>query len=283
MSRAEQVSSNLSDSDMEHAERLPNSPMPSVREGLEHLGDENHDVAVENHSEPGLIWMSDLRWRQQRLSVRDCGCMTLLALLSTVALLLVAVSIMLLGSGGDPSESLPLEVSTLGYFEAPLPGLDARGLCNATTTQYADGTDATQSVRRQMREVNGRRPLLPASPLDTRVGVASPPLPPRLGRRHLQRHRRRLSSESEWARAHARVRPIVANMSLEEKTTLVRGVGWTNYALHDGFYIGSTRALPRLRVPSLNMQDGPQGFRTNDPRIVGSVTAWPCQLAIGAT
>ena len=41
--------------------------------------------------------------------------------------------------------------------------------------------------------------------------------------------------------------------------------------------------MARLGIPSLNMQDGPQGFRTIDDRIIGKVTAWPSQLALGAT
>ena len=32
-----------------------------------------------------------------------------------------------------------------------------------------------------------------------------------------------------------------------------------------------------------NMQDGPQGFRTFDKRTVGTVTSWPCLLALSAT
>ena len=40
-----------------------------------------------------------------------------------------------------------------------------------------------------------------------------------------------------------------------------------------GFYVGSIPAVRRLGLPSINMQDGPQGFRTNDARMVGQVTS----------
>jgi beta-glucosidase len=51
----------------------------------------------------------------------------------------------------------------------------------------------------------------------------------------------------------------------------------------DGYYIGNEPAVPRLNIPSLNMQDAAQGFRTTDIRQIGQVTAWPCSLAVAGT
>lgn len=83
--------------------------------------------------------------------------------------------------------------------------------------------------------------------------------------------------------AHARAWELTRRMTLAEKMRMVVGVGWRQYAAQPGFYVGNIPAIPRLGVPSINMQDGPQGFRTLDARLVGTVTAWPCMLAVGAT
>lgn len=83
--------------------------------------------------------------------------------------------------------------------------------------------------------------------------------------------------------AHARAWELTRRMTLAEKMRMVVGVGWRQYAAQPGFYVGNIPAIPHLGVPSINMQDGPQGFRTLDARLVGTVTAWPCMLAVGAT
>eukprot|EP01036_Dinobryon_divergens_P042708 gene42708-56773_t len=51
-----------------------------------------------------------------------------------------------------------------------------------------------------------------------------------------------------------------------------------------GIYTGNVNAIHRLGIPSLNMEDGPQGFRTSKytgPQ--GTTTAWPCSLAVAST
>ena len=83
--------------------------------------------------------------------------------------------------------------------------------------------------------------------------------------------------------ARASAWELTRRMTLSEKMRMVVGVGWRQYAAQPGFYVGNIPAIPRLGVPSINMQDGPQGFRTLDARLVGTVTAWPCMLAVGAT
>ena len=103
-----------------------------------------------------------------------------------------------------------------------------------------------------------------------------------------------------------------------EKQRLVQGVGWKEYSLQRGFYVGSMPGVSRLGVGDIRMQDagqarrprvhagphtlcltlregrrinpagswrpGPQGFRNNaDERQKAQVTAWPSSLAVAAT
>jgi len=83
---------------------------------------------------------------------------------------------------------------------------------------------------------------------------------------------------SSWARK------LVAQLTPEERWGLTNGAGYhrgsTSQA--DGFYVGNLLAVPRLGIPSIQMQDAAQGFRTTDARMIGQVTAWPCGLAIAA-
>ena len=48
------------------------------------------------------------------------------------------------------------------------------------------------------------------------------------------------------------------------------GVGWTKGTLDKWWYVGNTPAIPRLNIPSLNMQDSAGGFRTYWPELVGT-------------
>lgn len=83
---------------------------------------------------------------------------------------------------------------------------------------------------------------------------------------------------ASWARK------LVAQLTTEERFGLTNGAGYhrgsTSQA--DGFYVGNLLAVPRLGIPSIQMQDAAQGFRTTDSRMIGQVTAWPCGLAIAA-
>lgn len=82
-----------------------------------------------------------------------------------------------------------------------------------------------------------------------------------------------------WAEAAERARRAVAGMTLEEKLGVVGGTGARKY-------VGETTAVPRLGVPALHLQDGPQGVRTDYPKgeeRPGTSTAWPCALAVAAT
>jgi len=73
-----------------------------------------------------------------------------------------------------------------------------------------------------------------------------------------------------------------------EKYSLLRGVGWDHPAnkwfdVRKYWYVGNTVAIPRLNLPSLNMQDAASGFRTMFPEVVDTVTVFPCLLALAAT
>ncbi|KAH8075162.1 scopolin beta-glucosidase [Aureococcus anophagefferens] len=72
------------------------------------------------------------------------------------------------------------------------------------------------------------------------------------------------------------VAALVAAMTREEKHGLLNGHGWQGWDLLPGYYVGNTRAVPRLGIPALKMQDAGQGFRTTDAAMIGTVTSWPC-------
>jgi len=72
-------------------------------------------------------------------------------------------------------------------------------------------------------------------------------------------------------------------LNADEKEQLLRGFGWKTWTSLPGHYIGNTLAVPRLGVPSINMQDAGSGFRTVSPSIVETVTQWPSLLAVSAS
>ena len=156
----------------------------------------------------------------------------------------------------------------------PLPGLDADGACKVVVDEAAEAgadTDGTQGI-------STRRVLQPIATSDEPsggpAGAANVPVVMQAATRPL---------DARWRAAITTAQTLVRAMTHAEKVSLVRGFGWTNYKAAPGAYVGQTPPLPRLGIPSLNMQDGPQGFRTIDARLVGTVTAWPSQLALGAT
>ena len=79
------------------------------------------------------------------------------------------------------------------------------------------------------------------------------------------------------------VAALVAAMTREEKHGLLNGHGWQGWDLLPGYYVGNTRAVPRLGIPALKMQDAGQGFRTTDAAMIGTVTSWPCALALASS
>lgn len=56
-----------------------------------------------------------------------------------------------------------------------------------------------------------------------------------------------------------RAKSIVAQMTSAEKASLLNGIHTAAYGdSHNGYYVGNTPAIPRLKVPSINMQDASQ-------------------------
>lgn len=76
-----------------------------------------------------------------------------------------------------------------------------------------------------------------------------------------------------WQAAYAKARDIVSEMTVLEKVNLTTGIGWGS-----GPCIGNTGGVPRLDIPPLCLQDGPNGVRFTD-----FVTSFPSGLATGAT
>jgi len=76
---------------------------------------------------------------------------------------------------------------------------------------------------------------------------------------------------------------LAGQMTPEEKHRLLRGLGWNgNFRQMAGWYVGNLLAVPRLGIPSVQMQDAMQGFRVVTEEQIGQVTAWPCALAVAA-
>ncbi len=75
-----------------------------------------------------------------------------------------------------------------------------------------------------------------------------------------------------------RARALMNQMTAEEKKGMLYGYGCQS---KEWPYVGNVAAIPRLNIPSLKYNDGPQGFR--DDAIPGSTTAWPSGLTAAAS
>eukprot|EP00733_Pompholyxophrys_punicea_P001454 Pompholyxophrys_punicea_v1_NODE_731_length_1386_cov_6.960180.p2 type:complete len:122 gc:universal NODE_731_length_1386_cov_6.960180:438-73(-) len=76
---------------------------------------------------------------------------------------------------------------------------------------------------------------------------------------------------------------LLEQMTIEEKYSILKGIGWPAFDPALGYYVGNIPPISRLGIPSLNMHDGPQGFRTYERPQIDQVTSWPCSLAVAAT
>ena len=68
-----------------------------------------------------------------------------------------------------------------------------------------------------------------------------------------------------------RAQQLLAKMSLDDKLNMVHGI--------PGPYVGNTPANPTLGIPSINLEDGPQGVADG----VRNVTCWPSALTVVAS
>ncbi|CAE8712230.1 unnamed protein product, partial [Polarella glacialis] len=91
-----------------------------------------------------------------------------------------------------------------------------------------------------------------------------------------------VSQPAEW-----RTQQLVSNMTLDEKLLLLHGnpsqAGECCQCNSSQIcaYTGNVAAVPRLGIPPITMNDGPQGFR--DFQQPGTSTAWPSGLAMAAS
>jgi beta-glucosidase len=76
-----------------------------------------------------------------------------------------------------------------------------------------------------------------------------------------------------WQKAYDKARKLVQKMSIPERVNITTGTGWGS-----GPCVGNTGSVPRLGIPGLCLQDGPQGVRFTD-----FVTNFPSGLAAGST
>jgi len=75
-----------------------------------------------------------------------------------------------------------------------------------------------------------------------------------------------------WAQTpRQKAQQLVAQMTQTEKLAMVHGYG--------GPYVGNVPANTRLKIPSINLEDGPQGVADG----LTKVTCWPSSLAIAAS
>ena len=89
----------------------------------------------------------------------------------------------------------------------------------------------------------------------------------------------------------ARASALVNRMNVTERTMLLSGIWGLGWGPPSHPYVGNTQAIPRLGVPWLSLQDGPQGYRDGryghypgPPGLpVGTATQWPSGLTVGAT
>jgi beta-glucosidase len=76
----------------------------------------------------------------------------------------------------------------------------------------------------------------------------------------------------------ARAVKLVGQMTLREKMGFIQGNQSLDSGPH-GSYVGVVPGVPRLGIPDLRMNDGPEGFRGQH----GTSTQWPSGLTVAHT
>lgn len=80
-------------------------------------------------------------------------------------------------------------------------------------------------------------------------------------------------SDKLWEDSYKKAAAMVKQMTLPEKVNVTTGTGWSM-----DMCVGNNGAVPRLKFPSLCLQDGPLGIRFAD-----NITAFPAGITTGAT
>lgn len=82
-----------------------------------------------------------------------------------------------------------------------------------------------------------------------------------------------------------RARRLVARMTVAEKLSMLHGPAGGSAQCSVSprcAYVGNVAPIERLGIPPINMNDGPQGFRTADAQ-KGTSTAWPAGITLAAS
>jgi len=82
-----------------------------------------------------------------------------------------------------------------------------------------------------------------------------------------------------WDEAYAKAKRTVSQMTRVEKNSMLH----STMNEFPGWFIGNIPGVPRVGIPSLNMQDNGNGFRTSSEYYIGTVTCWPSGLSLAAT
>lgn len=95
---------------------------------------------------------------------------------------------------------------------------------------------------------------------------------------------------SVWWKAYGKdpevaAEALASKLTWREKTGLMQGheKSWNGYTMQRGFFVGTVAGIPSVGIPPLNAMDAGQGYRTYYPETIGTVTAWPSNLALAAT
>ena len=78
---------------------------------------------------------------------------------------------------------------------------------------------------------------------------------------------------------------LAAELNRTEIYGMVKGSSYPDWTWNPrpGYFVGNTNPVPDKGIPSLNLQDNGQGYRTFEARQVPQVTAFPATLAMAAT
>lgn len=83
----------------------------------------------------------------------------------------------------------------------------------------------------------------------------------------------------DWEAATARAKEVEAQMTDEERYSIMAGQGFNKI----GGFVGITLPVQRLGIPALKMQDSSGGFRPLNAGDYGSVTSWPSMLTLASS